>query len=255
MYSKYKNGGNIIIKEIDSCLEELWEEKEQYWIDYYKKLGYDLMNIDKGGNGIITREKRSISSIERSIKGHEISIIALNLDGSFYKEFESSVKASKELGLKSNSSINNVLKGRAKSAGGYMWIYKKDYNPSAKYIYSKDKLGKSIFEFDTNGTLIKEWYNIAELDQIPGYSYNGVKNAIKSKKVYHNHYWSDNNSIDISKYQKYYNFKVINTKTSQEFYCKSQADICRLTGASAGNVCICIKENKLMYNLYKIEKL
>ena len=213
------------------------------------------MNLDKGGHGVITKEKRSESSIQRSIKGHEIPLIALNLDGSFYKEYSSCTEATKEHGFKSTSSINNVLKGRSKSAGGYLWVYKNDYDPNRQYAYQKDKLGKSIFEFDIEGNLIKEWYNTAELDRLEGYSYNGVKAAIKNKTVYHGHYWNNINSIKVSEYQKYYNFKVIDTVTSEISKFHSQADICKHTGACAASVCTSIKKNILLYNRYKIEKI
>nr|DAM35277.1 MAG TPA: hypothetical protein [Bacteriophage sp.] len=36
MYSKYKDGGTILVKEIDSCDESEWENREQYWIKFYK---------------------------------------------------------------------------------------------------------------------------------------------------------------------------------------------------------------------------
>lgn len=255
MYSKYKNGGNIIVKEIDTCSEDQWEDREKYWIKYYKDLGYNLMNIDKGGRGVVTKEKRSSSSIERSIKGHEIPIIALNMDGTFNSEYESIAKASEILGFKSHSSINNVLKGRSKSAGGYMWVYKKDYDPNKNYSYEESKLGISVFEFDLQGNLIKEWYNFSRIDDIEGYSHNGVRAAIKNKKLYHNHYWSISDSIDLSEYEKYFNFEVTNLSTSEKLKFHSQADICRSLNASSTSVCLSIKNNKPLYNKYKIDKI
>ena len=73
-----------------------------------------------------------------SIKQSKKAIIALNMDGTFYKEFDSAIEATKELNIKSKSSINNVLKGRSKSSAGYMWIYKEDYNSNNIYGNSKD---------------------------------------------------------------------------------------------------------------------
>lgn len=77
---------------------------------------------------------RSKDSMTRSAEGHQKPIIALNLDGSFYKEFASIKCAAKEMRVV-RTSIGNVLSGRSKSAGGYMWVYKQDYNPTKKYEY------------------------------------------------------------------------------------------------------------------------
>ena len=179
------------------------------------------MNIDEGGKGIITKEKRSISSIERSIKGHEIPIIALNLDGTFNMEYESAKKAAKKLGFRTDTAINNALTGRSKSAGGYLWIYKKDYDPNKIYSYDPTKRGISIFQFDLDGNLIKEWDSIAQISNIEGYSKNGIRAAIKNKRVYHNCYWSMSNIIDLSEYEKYFKFEVTNLQTSEKLKFRS----------------------------------
>lgn len=58
MYSKYKKGIEIKFKEIDSCFESEWKEKEVYWISYYRKLNPFLLNLQKGGSGVITNNMR-----------------------------------------------------------------------------------------------------------------------------------------------------------------------------------------------------
>lgn len=255
MYSKYIKGINILIKQIDTCNESEWEERELYWIKYYKNLGFKLMNLDKGGKGVITKEKRSQSSIERSIKGHEIAVIALNLDGTFYKEFESATKASKEFGLKRATSISNVLQKRSKSAHGYIWVYKKDYDTNKSYSYSRNTNGKSFYQFNIDGILIKKWNTYTELNKLQGWSYNSIKNAIKNKKIYHDSYWSDSDSIDISKYEQYYKYqlKSINDKEVLKF--KSQSAICKYLKLAASTVSLAIKHKTILNKKYLIELL
>ena len=97
MYSVYKNGGTIIPKKIYECTEDVWEETEVSLIQKYKDLGYDLMNLDEGGKGVITAEKREKSSIERSAEAHRKSIVALHLDGTYFKEFSSIAEAGRFL--------------------------------------------------------------------------------------------------------------------------------------------------------------
>lgn len=179
------------------------------------------MNLDKGGHGVITKEKRNKSSIQRSIEGHEIPIVALNMDGSFYKEFESAVKATQELGKKYHTNICNALTGWSKSAFGYIWVYKKDYDPTKQYKYTRTKLGQYLYEFDHNGTLLKRWENKTKLDKVPGYSLNGVNFAINNKTLYHDHYWSHSENINIEEFEKYYKYLLIDTKTKKEKKFKS----------------------------------
>lgn len=71
MYSVYEKGGKINIEKIDECSELEWEEREQFLIQKYKDLGHKLLNIDNGGKGVITKEKRSIDSITRSVEAHK----------------------------------------------------------------------------------------------------------------------------------------------------------------------------------------
>lgn len=39
----------IVIHAIEVCLEEQWQEKERYWIRYFKLVNPDLLNIKPGG--------------------------------------------------------------------------------------------------------------------------------------------------------------------------------------------------------------
>lgn len=128
MYSVYEKGGTIVPKKIFECNEDQWEETEIRLIEEYKNNGFHLMNIDKGGKGVITAEKRSKSSIERSAESHRKPIIALNLDGSFYKEFNSIAEACGFLGTEIHTNISRAALGKCKSALGYLWIYKDEYN-------------------------------------------------------------------------------------------------------------------------------
>lgn len=218
MYSKYKEGGTILYKKIDECEDYCWEEREKYWIEYYKNLGFKLLNISKGGKGVVTAEMRDKSSIQRSVEGHEIPILALHKDGSIFMEFKSAVKAALYFNV-AKTSITNVLNGWSKSSCGYLWVRKKDYDPNFKYKYSPDTDKKKIkvYEFSLFGDLIKIWDKLSDFENIKGYSTNGVKSAIKNKKEYHGSYFSLENSIDISTFKSPYKF-YINTNDSTKYF-------------------------------------
>ena len=61
MYSHYNRGETIIVKQIDSCSESEWQDREKYWISHYRDLGFQLLNISEGGNGVVTKEMRRIA--------------------------------------------------------------------------------------------------------------------------------------------------------------------------------------------------
>ena len=245
MYSKYLKGYDIIIKQIDMCLENEWENKEQYLIQYYRNLGYDLLNVDKGGRGVITKEKRQLSSIERSIKGHEIAIVALNKDGSFFKEFESSIKAAKFLNLKSDTAIRNATNGWSKSCSGYLWVKKSEYNPNNNYCYSIKEIKQvKVYEFNLEGELIKVWNKISDFDKISGYSQNGLRKAIIDKKPYHNSYFSFFSSINIIEYKPPFKFKLIIDNCIH--YCKSQREMAKILKISESQLSIKLKSSNII---------
>lgn len=129
MYSKYELGLDILITEIDSCLEIEWEQKEQQLIEKYSKLD-DLMNIDKGGKGVITDEKRSIDSKERSSKAHYKKIVLFNKEEKLIEICESCKYAIEKYNL-NRTSIGNVLSGRTNTVNNYYIVSFETYsNPN-----------------------------------------------------------------------------------------------------------------------------
>ena len=255
MYSRYKEGINICYKQIDSCEESEWEEREKYWISYYKKLGHNLLNIDSGGRGSITKEKRSEDSIQRSIDGHKKAVIALNKDGSFYKEFSSIKEAVESLSLKSKSSIGNVLKGRAKSAGGYMWVYKDKYTPNSIECYENNNSKRRIkvYSFNLDGTLYKEFPYLRAFDNLEGLSQNGVRSAIKNKNIYHNKYWSLENTINISEYERPHKFEI--EYNGEKMYARTLKQVSEMTNLNYTYLSSNLKNGYFEYKNYKILKL
>ena len=164
IYSLSLKGLKPIIKEIEECTENNWEEREVYWISYYE----NLLNQYPGGKGVIL--DRSRDSIKRSAEGHYKSVCQIDDEGNLIKIWQSGKQASIELGFKSKSSIINAIKNidGCHKAGGTRWCYYEDfkngtinlhpYKPTVNY----DNL-KKVYLFDIDGHFIKEYlclYNL-----------------------------------------------------------------------------------------------
>lgn len=153
--NKYKYYVEILCDNIS------WEEacnKEKELICFYgrKDLGFgNLINMTDGGEGGFGRvlsdvHKRKISDYKKreskdvfincqkkawdKNRGRKLTdehkskiskpIIQLDLDGNHIKEYISGIEAFRQTKI---THINSVASGKRKTAGGYRWIFKKDY--------------------------------------------------------------------------------------------------------------------------------
>jgi hypothetical protein len=85
-----------IIREIELVPLNVWEEKEKYWIKYYREQGCDLTNGTEGGEGAVgakrsetTLEMMKISQQNRRNKEAEIKDITVNI---YKKEIETIIQ-------------------------------------------------------------------------------------------------------------------------------------------------------------------
>lgn len=70
------------------------------------------------------REKQSKALTNHPNKSKEI--VQLSMDGAFVAEYPSIMEAERQTGL-NNANISECSKGKRKSAGGFRWLYKSDW--------------------------------------------------------------------------------------------------------------------------------
>jgi hypothetical protein len=104
-----------IIEEVD--VSE-WKVKEKFYIKLYKDNGVELFNICGGGNG------PSFGNSGSFVGNPPVKVVCLTKDGEYVNTFDS-VKEGKQF---CGKSIYNVLIGKRKTSGGYIWIYKEKYD-------------------------------------------------------------------------------------------------------------------------------
>lgn len=170
--------------------------KESYYIkefDSYKN-GY---NMSFGGDSISGYHRPSGKDCPNSKRVCQIS-----LDGKLIKTWNSATEASIELGI-SLSSISNVCKGHIKTAGGFVWIYEKDYdiNKDYKRTPQKKDMGrgtKPVLLLSGNNDIIQEFYSVNYAGEVLGISGQEVSRiclhkakTIKYNLVYKNEYMEE----------------------------------------------------------------
>lgn len=64
---------------------------------------------------------------------HKRKIVQLSMDGDFIAEYNKVIEADKKLGI-NQSAIIRCCKGKNKSAGGFRWMYKEDYEKQLKNL-------------------------------------------------------------------------------------------------------------------------
>jgi hypothetical protein len=150
-----------LIDSVNSCKSKDWKPLESYWIEQFRQWGFDMLNKNKGGNGSeycsdLTKIKISKSNskprnntknmkkpkpkgfgkmISKLTKGkpkpkrskehgEKIGlsmcrpIIQYDLNLNLVKEWPSKKQAQYETNIKG---IENVILGKAKTAGGFIW--------------------------------------------------------------------------------------------------------------------------------------
>ena len=105
------------------------------------------------------------NDLSLDLKRNNYGVVQLDLNGNFIREFNSAIEASKITGI-NGGSIMSVCRNdpNRKTAGGYRWIYKSNYDSRnyKKDLVYKKKYIKRVIQFSLSGDIIKIWSSIKE---------------------------------------------------------------------------------------------
>ena len=108
----------------------------------------------------------------------EKEIIQCDMDGKLIKEFQSVQQASKATGIR-RTTISGVLTGTYKSAGGYIFVYKKDFPIKDISKYKHKKKGRRIAQINPKtDEAIKVFDRIADAGRELNVSYKAIHKVI-----------------------------------------------------------------------------
>ena len=166
---------------LEECIEDELDDRERYWSEFYKVYdannGYALKTAGRGiGSRVIseeTRKKMSIASSKykiseqayaKAIEVNSIPVVQLTLSGEYVSCYSSSAEASRITGI-NESTINSCCNtdGRAKSAGGFVWMRQIDYdNCNKDELYYTNSHLRPVVQLDKSGVYIAEFESSKE---------------------------------------------------------------------------------------------
>lgn len=202
-------GKKPIIEIIEECNEENWEDREIYWISYYRKI-FDLTNILDGGGHSATygrlgkpwteeqrinnRKSRLGKSVNHTKEGNEKraegirrycnknkkEVFQYDLDGNFIRKWDSAVDAGKELNI-SYSDINRACKKENLTAFGFQWRYRDSDVKIGKYVKPESTSNKAVIQLTKEGEKLKEFKSIMEASRQTGILNSSIKNCLSGR--------------------------------------------------------------------------
>lgn len=126
--------------------------------------------------------KFSEESKKKLAESHYKSVFQIGLYGEILNEFPSIKDAESYIGV----SIKKVLRGDGKTAGGFFWKYKDDFENN-KIIdkinnrVKKDRIGKEIIMMDINMNILREYRTITEASKDTNISIGNISKNLTGK--------------------------------------------------------------------------
>jgi len=156
--------------------------------NYYKNLKVTDWSESSKDSG-----SKKIKQIETD-KLNRSGVLKFTREGKFVCQYPSAAEAAKAIGIKPVY-IEKCLKGKQKVAGGYQWRYRVDPNFDDGMIDipplspRKKMNAKILYQFDRDGTFIREYPSMSEAVRNVGISIHCIKSCIKNKKTVAGFQW------------------------------------------------------------------
>lgn len=229
----YKYGPEAFeIDKIEECDNNIINERERYWIEYYNsfKKGY---NSTIGGDGAIKinykqildlwrqglslqqisdKEKIDRHTISNILKIYNISekeifrrgigraVIQYDLNGKFINKYNSIMDAANSLGKQNISTIRNCCAKQIRSAYNFLWKFEDDNITVEELVYNFNLSGKGkqkkVEQYDLNGNFIREFNSCREAARYINAPYHvGISSCcIGKQKTAYGYKWKYKNN-------------------------------------------------------------
>lgn len=177
-------GKDIIFTYID-LIEgwniENWKPLECFWIEYFRQLGFNLQNKNKGGCGPSFQTEKTKLRISKSSKyKNSKPILQYDLKGNFIREWKS-INECCEFNNFNQNNISVCCNKETNKAYGFLWKFKSDKNEINLQFIRKNKPTKLIKQYSLSDEFIKEWNSIKEASDELNIKYNSINECLNGR--------------------------------------------------------------------------
>lgn len=166
----YDTKSQLLIKHVekDSKIQEIFESRFEEYENGEEDLTENSIRVKRANN-----------------MGEEV--LQYDDDGKIIAEFESVTDASEKTGI-GYYSIRDVIRGRQKHAGGYGFIYKKDYSGDKNDLISRSTNMRPamapvpVLQCDDDGNIVNEFESISQAERETGASSTCIYKALKGEQ-------------------------------------------------------------------------
>ncbi len=191
-YAHRKTYGSEItydyIDEIDSLDKNDWKPLECFWINYFKMLGFEVLNTNDGGGGpsfhteetkLKLRKPKKEGTGEKISKSHlgkKVPKISQALKGK-PKPWMSIISKGNKYALGYKHKLESIKLIKDKLTG------RKDSKITIdKKRESALKFRKSIIQYDLKGNFIKEWDSSMDIERILNFNSGNISLCCQNKQ-------------------------------------------------------------------------
>lgn len=246
---------NIEIVELAYCDQANWQKAEQELIEQYHKLYDNLLNLQKGGSGVITKEQRDIDGMERSRIAHCKKVVAIDEITQNYIIFSSITEGLQYFKGSNVQNISNVLRGKTKTAYNHIWVYFDKFNKDFLYLSNKNTTQKKpVYCFDYNGNLIFKFDSLKNCCAKFKIGQNTITYKIAKKEPYKGYIFSFNKNINLLQHYPNFKYKITNLITNEISYLNYYYEISKIVNISKTNISMQLRNKQFyVWNSYKVE--
>jgi len=176
----WQNFETGILEEITSLDEGYFNDRELYWMDYFKsydmKLGYNLRR-DSSTKCFVHDETKKLQSETRQGKNNS------NYNHKWSDEQKNKMSVRMVQARKESSSYGEEYRKRASEIGKKVWENQDLRNRVSNSVRLTKEKKYKFLQYDKNMTLIKEWGTIREiLEENPNYKWQNIYSVCNGYK-------------------------------------------------------------------------